>query len=191
MNDASMTKKEREAAARLKIFTAKADDRPPQTDIDALLGEKPSTPPATPDPAPAPAKPEAPAKAAPVPKEGRRSADAEVVKPAKAKAGRRNDADAATPNAAAPRARPPAEPKAPADAESSKAAPETPPAPGKAAPWADAHPKVTTPFVLRMPEALHMKLMWLKDHMPNTSVQKLAIAAVEEKVEALLEEYYK
>ena len=58
-------------------------------------------------------------------------------------------------------------------------------------PWADAHPKVTVPLTLRLPEELHGKLTWLKEHMPNTSIQKIVRVAIEKEVESLLSEHYK
>lgn len=69
---------------------------------------------------------------------------------------------------------------APASAQNGKSAP----------PWADAHPKVTVPITLRLPEELHSKLTWLKEHMPNTSIQKIVRIAIEKEVEKLLHEHY-
>lgn len=60
-----------------------------------------------------------------------------------------------------------------------------------ALPWADAHPKVTIPFTMRLPEELHAKLTWLKENLPNTSIQKIVRIAIEKEVEKLLQEHYK
>jgi hypothetical protein len=62
--------------------------------------------------------------------------------------------------------------------------------PGKAAPWADAHPRVTVPFTTKLPEVQHKQLTWLKENMPNTSIQKIVAEAITEKVAKLLREYY-
>lgn len=68
---------------------------------------------------------------------------------------------------------------------------KTAPAPVQATPWANAHPKVTVPFMMRLPEDLHMQLTWLKEHLPNTSIQKLVRVAIEKEVAALIKENYK
>jgi hypothetical protein len=56
-------------------------------------------------------------------------------------------------------------------------------------PWEDAHPKVTKPFNLRPAEELHAKLKWLAEHMPNTSMQKIAMQGIEEIVDRLIAQY--
>jgi hypothetical protein len=56
-------------------------------------------------------------------------------------------------------------------------------------PWEDAHPQVTKPFNLRPREELHMKLKWLAEHMPSTSMQKIAMQGIEREVERLLAIY--
>ncbi|WP_109479198.1 hypothetical protein [Paraburkholderia sp. C35] len=56
-------------------------------------------------------------------------------------------------------------------------------------PWEDAHPKVTKPFNLRPTEELHAKLKWLAEHMPNTSMQKIAMQGIEEIVDRLIAVY--
>ncbi len=67
---------------------------------------------------------------------------------------------------------------------------KTAPAPVLVLPWADASAKVTAPFLLRLPEATHLKLLWLKDNLPNTSLQKLILAAVEKDVAALIKKNF-
>lgn len=62
--------------------------------------------------------------------------------------------------------------------------------PVKLLPWADASDKVTKPFLMRLPEATHLKLMWLKENLPNTSLQKLAMGAIEKDVEILLAKHF-
>lgn len=44
-----------------------------------------------------------------------------------------------------------------------------------------ANPRIHAPFLLRLAESLHMKSQWVKNHVPNTSTEKLALAAIEEK----------
>lgn len=57
-------------------------------------------------------------------------------------------------------------------------------------PWANAHPRHTEPFLIRLPEDLHMQLVWLKENLPNTSMQKIALAALRKEVERLIAEHY-
>ncbi|MDF0506588.1 hypothetical protein POK33_38200 [Burkholderia cenocepacia] len=63
--------------------------------------------------------------------------------------------------------------------------------PVEAPPWADAHPRVKVPFTMQLTEERHLQLTWLKEHMPNTSIQKIINEAVDEKVAKLLREYYR
>lgn len=91
----------------------------------------------------------------------------------------------------------------PAHEEAAQAAPEagegpiaeairkTAPATRKPPPWAKAHPKVKIDFTTRFPEELHLQLTWLKEHMPNTSIQKIVHRAVKREVEQLIRENYK
>jgi hypothetical protein len=60
-----------------------------------------------------------------------------------------------------------------------------------ATPWSLANPRMTVPFTTRMSEETHMKLTFLKNTMPNTSIQKIVKQAVEAEVERLLKIYYK
>jgi len=84
-------------------------------------------------------------------------------------------------------------PTQPATAESFVEAanrPPTPPILKGVAPWANSHPKVTVPFMMRLPEELHGKLTWLKENLPNTSIQKLVRVAIEKEVDRLIEQHY-
>ena len=63
--------------------------------------------------------------------------------------------------------------------------------PAKAAPWADGNPKMLKQYPTRLPEPLHMKLAWLAEHVPASSIQKIIVAGAEKEVERLLKEYYK
>lgn len=56
-------------------------------------------------------------------------------------------------------------------------------------PWEDAHPKVTVPFNLRPKQELHAKLKWLAEHMPSTSMQKIAMQGIEKEVDRLIAIY--
>ena len=56
-------------------------------------------------------------------------------------------------------------------------------------PWSNAHPKVIKNFVLRLPEKTHLKLLFLAQNEPNSSMHKLIMEAVEEHVENLLAKY--
>ena len=58
-------------------------------------------------------------------------------------------------------------------------------------PWDTAHPKMRVGFAMRLPEALHMKLSWLAEHIPNESMHGLALSAIEREVELLIAEHYK
>lgn len=73
-----------------------------------------------------------------------------------------------------------------------EAAPQLAPAPelAPATPWAAAHPKVVKPYPLRLSEELHMKLAWLARNLPDTSMQKLIIEAIEQHAQALLAQHY-
>jgi hypothetical protein len=61
----------------------------------------------------------------------------------------------------------------------------------KRLPWADASAKVTAPFLVRLPEATHLKLLWLKDNLPNTSLQKLILSAIEKDVVVLIKKHFR
>ncbi|WP_124516468.1 hypothetical protein [Burkholderia stagnalis] len=65
-------------------------------------------------------------------------------------------------------------------------------APQKAAPppWAKAHPRVKVNFSTKFPEELHMKMTWVKENVPNTSIQKIVQEATEEYVSKMLKEHY-
>lgn len=70
-----------------------------------------------------------------------------------------------------------------------KAKPAEPVKPPK--PWESAHPRVTAPFNLRLSQALHAKLKYLTSIVPATSMNTIAIAAIEREVARLLAEYDK
>lgn len=53
-------------------------------------------------------------------------------------------------------------------------------------PWASANPKVKTVFSIRMPERVHMKVLWLSENLPNVSMHTLALEGIEKYVDALL-----
>jgi hypothetical protein len=60
-----------------------------------------------------------------------------------------------------------------------------------ALPWESAHPKVKEPFVVRLPQSLHMKLAYLAENTPE-SMHAIALAgvtaAVEKRLRKLLED---
>lgn len=58
-------------------------------------------------------------------------------------------------------------------------------------PWDRAHPKMRVGFAMRLPEALHLKLVWLAGHIPNQSMHSLALAAIEQEADRLIAEHYK
>jgi hypothetical protein len=53
-------------------------------------------------------------------------------------------------------------------------------------PWEEANPRVKTSIRLEMPEELHMKLSWIKDHVPNSAISAVCRRAVEAEVERIL-----
>lgn len=63
-------------------------------------------------------------------------------------------------------------------------------APG-ATPWADAHPKVSVNFSTKFPEELHMQMIWLTNHVPKLSIQKIVQEGAAAHVAKLLKEHYK
>lgn len=73
--------------------------------------------------------------------------------------------------------------KASADGRPLRRATDTPP-------WHGANPRVKVAYPLRMSEATHIKLAWLKQHLPNTSIQQIIMQATEERVEQLLLMHY-
>jgi hypothetical protein len=181
-------KRRAEEEARRAAFAQRGKQPPPSTDISTLLGpegralldQEPAAPAAAAEPASASAPPAA-QEAPQEPAEGAPAAPAQ--EPAQ------EPPQAAQEPAAAPTA--PEPPKAAPKAR------KTAPAPAKAAdwqqaePWASAHPKVMVPFMLRLPEGMHMQLTFLKERMPNTSLQKIAHEAIRDKIAELMEEYYK
>lgn len=178
MDKAKPTKAELEREARIQARAAAGAVPPPSTDLSHLdeLPDGVAPPAGTPDETAAP--PVAAAKPAAKP---RAAKPAKAAKPRKAKPAaapgahvhRRAD-DPAPPLKLVPPAEPPA-------AEQ----------PAEPAPWCNAHPKMTQPYALRVPEELYMKLGWLKKNLPDTSIQRLLILAAEEKVEELLALHYK
>jgi hypothetical protein len=59
------------------------------------------------------------------------------------------------------------------------------------APWENANPRIPIGFNTKFPEPLHAKLKWLASNVPDKSIQKLVLEAVNLHVEKLLREYYK
>ncbi|MFM0608693.1 hypothetical protein PQR05_29605 [Paraburkholderia sediminicola] len=53
-------------------------------------------------------------------------------------------------------------------------------------PWENATPRVKTSIRLEMSEELHMKLSWIKDHVPNSAISAVCRRAVEAEVERIL-----
>lgn len=167
MTESTMSKQEREREELVQALAKKGNQRPPSSDVDKLLAEGKAEPAAAPTPHKLPHKPS-------------------VVPPPKVLEAHKTKKPAAAAPAEAP---PPPETPPP---QQEPAAPAAVPAPVEApAPWACAHPKVTSPYLLRLPEELHMKLSWLADHLPSTSMNKLMLAAVQTHAEALLAEHYK
>lgn len=56
-------------------------------------------------------------------------------------------------------------------------------------PWASANDRVKVGYQLRMNEALHMKLKFLTEREPNTSMHKIIIDAIETEVALRLVKY--
>jgi len=98
-------------------------------------------------------------------------------------------AEPVTSTPAAKKARKPASEPIPAAPvpQTSPAVPET----DAPTPWSDANPKVTAHFTTRFPEELHLKLKWLTQNLPATSIQKLVKQGTEELANRLIEEHYK
>lgn len=55
-------------------------------------------------------------------------------------------------------------------------------------PWAQANPRMVKQMPLRMPESLHMKLGWLSERLPKSSMHKIALRAIEADVDRLIRE---
>jgi len=55
-------------------------------------------------------------------------------------------------------------------------------------PWKFENPKVKTPFNLSLDAPLHRKIVWLKERLPNTSMQKICRSAVEKAADQLIAE---
>lgn len=66
---------------------------------------------------------------------------------------------------------------------------EATPSTGK--PWENAHPRVKVGYALRMSEELHMKVQYITDKMPKTSMHQFIIEAIDERVERVLREMEK
>lgn len=81
--------------------------------------------------------------------------------------------------------------EAPALPSASAVAVDEVPVAASRSPWSSAHPKMRVGFAMRLPEALHMKLSWLAEHIPNESMHGLALSAIEREVELLIAEHYK
>jgi hypothetical protein len=197
------SKADRDREARLQAIAAQGEKRPPSTDLAALMGV--TTPPEA-----AEVAVDVPQWADAMPPEADQGSDSPEA-PGEPSAATVTTADSPpipheTPIVApqTPQEKPIAAPEVPPEPEKAAKqsnrptkgagatdAEKTPPQPEKVAPWASAHPKVAVPFMMRLPEGLHIKLAWLKEHMPNTSIQKIVRVAIEKEVDALLKEYYK
>lgn len=79
-----------------------------------------------------------------------------------------------------------AAPKATKPATAPKPAPEP-----KKTPWADANPRIPVGFNTKFPEDMHAQLVWLKENLPNTSIQKLVHQYVRDGIAKDLAEHYK
>lgn len=185
MTEQATSKKERDREFLAQMLAAKGNVRPPSTDLSAILAqaekdqaEKEVTPPVPPDAA----------ATTPAAQEKRITSKAKPAAPAvvvKVKPAVKQEPPA-----------PPAETPAPhvhirqtdVPAQEAAAEDEVPATP--AAPWANAHPKVTSPYLVRLPEELHMKLLWLAKNLPSTSMNKLILSAVQDRTEELLAEHY-
>lgn len=79
----------------------------------------------------------------------------------------------------------------PTELQQAPARAEKPRKPPAALPWESAHPKLKEPFVVRLPQSLHMKLTYLAEHTPE-SMHAIALdgvtAAVEKRLRKLLED---
>ena len=53
------------------------------------------------------------------------------------------------------------------------------------------NPRIKVVFQVRMTEPLHLKLKYLADNMPNESMHSIALNAIEEKANSLIEEMEK
>lgn len=53
-------------------------------------------------------------------------------------------------------------------------------------PWESANPRMKTSVRVEMPEALHMKLHWIKDNVPNSAIMAVCRRAIETEVARLL-----
>lgn len=60
-----------------------------------------------------------------------------------------------------------------------------------AAPWSGANDRVVTVYNLRLKESLRLKLKFLSENEPNSSMHSIAIEAVEKEVAARLRKYEK
>lgn len=56
-------------------------------------------------------------------------------------------------------------------------------------PWLNGNERVKVGYQLRMTEPLHLKLKFLVEHEPNTSMHKIILDAIEAEVERRLEKY--
>lgn len=176
-----LTKAEQEREARIQARAASALIPPKSTDMSHL------------DKLPEGVAPREDAPAA-----AHSAATTSTKKSAKAKPAKARTAKPATKKPAVSESEPPVGAHVHRRAEDAPAPPVlkvVPPAapqePEKTTPWCNAHPKINAPYVVRLPQELHMKLAWLKENLPNTSIQKLLVLAAEEKVEELLAKHYK
>jgi len=59
------------------------------------------------------------------------------------------------------------------------------------APWEDANPRIKTSIRFEMSEELHLKLTWIKDHVPQSAITAVIRRATEAEADRLIAEYFK
>jgi hypothetical protein len=58
-------------------------------------------------------------------------------------------------------------------------------------PWANAHPKVPHPFSTSFGDELYLKMIWLTENLPKTTISSLVRDGVNEHIDRLIREHYK
>lgn len=189
-NQPTMSKQEREREALIQSIAAKGNERPQSSDLSHILGPGAAvTVPATVILAASDVEQAAGGRrlrrvtvTATTPKVPKPPAKARPAKPPKPAKPAPPDAPAAT---APQHPVPPAEPAASPVATAEAAAPAA-----MEPPWTNAHPKMLQPYSLRLDEATHMKLAWLKTVLPNTSIQKIIMQGITGHVDALVAKHW-
>jgi hypothetical protein len=163
-----MTKRERQAAARLAAEQARIAAFLDKGNPEAQERPTPAAAPVEPAPAESSVEPTAPQGEAEAPASGEQDA----VEAASESAEGTDDAE--TPATATQAA---SEPK------KGRAKPATP--------WANAHPRVTVNFSTKFNEELHMQMTWLTENVPKLSIQKIVQEATAQYVAKKIKEHYK